>query len=102
MHQGKAVDVVIAGSGIAGLTSALSAQEARARVLVLEKAPETGGTSAVSGGMVWCAADLDAWLEVQPGGDPEMGWALIENFFEGIEWLRGQGVALEDFGDYAP
>ncbi len=102
MHQGKAVDVVIAGSGIAGLTSALSAQEAGARVLVLEKAPETGGTSAVSGGTVWCAADLDAWLEVQPGGDPEMGRALIENFFEGIEWLRGQGVALEDLGDYAP
>ena len=87
-------DVVVAGSGIGGLTAALSAQEAGAQVVVLEKAPEIGGSAAASGGTVWCARNLDAWLSVHPGGDVTLGQALLENFSEGIEWLRRHGVTL--------
>lgn len=46
-------DVVVVGSGAGGLTAALRAASDGARVLVLEKAAYVGGTSAVSGGMVW-------------------------------------------------
>lgn len=46
-------DVVVVGTGAAGLTAALSAHEQGGRVAVFEKADKVGGTSAWSGGMVW-------------------------------------------------
>ncbi|MGO3886863.1 MAG: FAD-dependent oxidoreductase [Mycetocola sp.] len=46
-------DVVVAGSGAAGLVAALSAAVAGARVLVAEAAPLFGGATSVSGGQVW-------------------------------------------------
>jgi len=48
-------DLVVAGSGAAGLTGALRAAERGLRVLVLEKAEACGGTAAVSGGVLWGA-----------------------------------------------
>ena len=90
-------DVLVCGAGIAGLTAARTAQEAGARVIVLEKGPETGGSSAVSAGIVWTARDLAGWLSVQPGGDPTLGKAQVTTYPEAIEWLRSQDVRLEPF-----
>ena len=46
-------DIVIVGSGAAGLSAALSARHHGADVLVLERADRFGGTTAVSGGVTW-------------------------------------------------
>ena len=49
----KDYDIVVMGSGAAGLTAALFAADRGAKVLVLEKTALLGGTSAVSGGQLW-------------------------------------------------
>jgi 3-oxosteroid 1-dehydrogenase len=46
-------DVLVAGSGAAGLTAALAAAVGGADVLLAERADELGGTTALSGGRVW-------------------------------------------------
>lgn len=46
-------DVVVVGSGAAALTAAATAAAGGRSVLVLEKSTLLGGTSAVSGGMLW-------------------------------------------------
>ena len=46
-------DVVVVGSGAAGMTAALTAADRGLRTLVVEKATHFGGSSARSGGGVW-------------------------------------------------
>ena len=49
----RIADVVVVGSGGAALAAAVAAAEAGAQVLILERASQLGGTTAVSGGSVW-------------------------------------------------
>jgi len=50
-------DVLVAGSGAAGLVTALTAAANGARVTLVERATEIGGTTAASGGRVWVPAN---------------------------------------------
>ncbi len=51
--SGESFDVVVVGSGAGGLATAVVAAEHGLRVLVVEKAPVLGGTTAWSGGWLW-------------------------------------------------
>ncbi len=48
-----AVDVLVVGSGGAGLVAAIVAHDLGAQTLLIEKAPRFGGTTAMSGGALW-------------------------------------------------
>lgn len=51
------VDLIVVGSGAAGMAGALAAHEAGLRVMVLERADVIGGTTALSGGALWLPAN---------------------------------------------
>lgn len=46
-------DLVVVGSGAAGLATAITAKKRGLNVVVLEKEPVFGGTTALSGGVLW-------------------------------------------------
>lgn len=50
-------DVIVVGGGAGGLTAACVAAAEGCSVLLLEQAPVVGGTTAISGGMVWIPAN---------------------------------------------
>ncbi|GBG40180.1 FAD-dependent oxidoreductase [Mycobacterium montefiorense] len=120
MSWDSEADVVVLGTGGAGLTAALSAASAGASVEVFEKAPTVGGTTAVSGGVVWIPAHnrspdgeltQDAalqYLRAQSLGT--MDDALVETFVRTgpamLEFVEGHsGLHFEiaaGFPDYRP
>ncbi|MGC0055716.1 FAD-dependent oxidoreductase (plasmid) [Brucella pituitosa] len=53
-------DVVVFGSGAAGLSAALFAAKQGLKVLVFEKSEKLGGTTALSNGMIWIPCSAQA------------------------------------------
>lgn len=66
----KSWDVIVIGSGAAGFAAAVTACCKGLSVLMLEKAPQFGGTSAISGGAVWLH-DTDQARAAGKSGSPE-------------------------------
>ena len=56
------VDVLVLGTGAAGLTAALAAATAGARVGLYEKGERVGGTTALSSAVAWLPANRYACL----------------------------------------
>ena len=78
-------DVVVIGSGSAGLTAALRAASLGASVLLLERATTLGGTTAISGGVIWAPCHFAMhWLDA--GDTPAAARAYI----------LGEGGALDE------
>jgi succinate dehydrogenase/fumarate reductase flavoprotein subunit len=59
-------DVIVVGAGAAGMTAACVAAAECRTVLLLEQASVVGGTTAISGGMVWIPANHKAALGNRP------------------------------------
>lgn len=92
-HQ---VDVLIVGGGMAGLATAASASRAGLSVLVVEKLPTTGGSAALSAGILWTAPDFETFARVSPEGDMERGRTLIDGFEPAVAELRDAGVQVSE------
>jgi succinate dehydrogenase/fumarate reductase flavoprotein subunit len=90
------VDLVVIGGGMGGMTAAASAAAAGGRTLVLDKAPDIGGSAAISGGFVWTAPTFAGLREEDPDADEALGRLLVDEYPAGIAWLRSLGLALSD------
>jgi 3-oxo-5alpha-steroid 4-dehydrogenase len=103
------VDVLVVGFGIAGACAAISAAEAGAQVLVVERAGAPGGSSALSGGELYLgggtsvqkecgfedtADDMFAFLRAALG--PHADEAKLRAYCDGsadhFRWLVDRGV----------
>ncbi len=93
-----AYDVVIAGYGGAGAAAAIAAHDAGARVLLLEKSPAGGGSTAESGGSFAAVLDRDGAIgeryRVREDGVSHGGTSLWNLLRENVE-CRGIEVRLE-------
>ena len=93
-------DVVIVGSGAAGLSAALRAGHLGAKVLVIEKAPIIGGTTAMSGGCIWVPNHHhQARLGVQDSVDDAMNYIRTVS---PAGWHNAEEPLWQAFVDEAP
>jgi 3-oxosteroid 1-dehydrogenase len=115
-------DCVMVGSGGGALCAALAASAAGLQALVLEKADVIGGSTAMSGGILWLPdnpvsrragvadsrADALAYFDHLVGHDyPSTSTARVAAFLDAVdpmvEFLEGQGVEFrhcEGYSDY--
>lgn len=115
-------DLVIVGSGGGGMTAALAAADAGLRPLIIEKQQFVGGSTAMSGGVIWMPnnplmreqnvpdserAGMDYFQAVV--GEPDDGSSLarrsafLRHGSDMIDFLRSEGVQLircEGYSDY--
>jgi succinate dehydrogenase/fumarate reductase flavoprotein subunit len=70
-------DALVVGSGCAGLSAAVTAGHLGLNVLVVEKEPRFGGTTARSGGWLWI-----------PGTSLARNWGIVENPEQARTYLR--------------
>jgi 3-oxosteroid 1-dehydrogenase len=115
------VDVLVVGTGAAGLTAAIAAADAGASVLVVESTGKWGGTTALSGGGLWMPTNplikgedsvekaltyMEAAIgDAGPASSPERRRAFVETIPEVYALLADNGVrwvASHDYPDYYP
>ena len=106
------VDVLVVGIGAAGAAAALEAAQAGAETLALERAGAGGGTSAMSGGVLYlgggtalqkaCGFDDDPeemfkYLMASSGESPDEAKMRLycDGAVEHYEWLVAQGVPFK-------
>jgi succinate dehydrogenase/fumarate reductase flavoprotein subunit len=105
------VDVVVVGFGIAGACAALEAARAGASVILLERAAEYGGTSAMSGGHFYLgggtAVQQATGIEDSPeemftylmavslDPDEEKIRAFSQDSVEHFDWIEALGMQFE-------
>ena len=105
----KEVDIVIVGTGHAGLAAAIAAVDAGAKVVILEKMKKEfeGGNSKVSGNMWWTPTNLDQAKEYIGAlayglTDKECIQALAEEMLKLNDWLKTLGIASSPLGIFQP
>ena len=93
-------DVLVMGSGTAGLSAAIAAAEAGANVLVIEKQDIPGGSAVTSAGIVYAPVDesdkaamVQYYMDRAEGNaNEELLTFYADNALDTIAWLESLGV----------
>jgi succinate dehydrogenase/fumarate reductase flavoprotein subunit len=90
-------DLVVLGAGAGGMTTAAAAAAEGLHVLLIEKSPFVGGTTAISGGMVWIPAN-SKMAEAGLVDTPELARLYLQSAVHGSfnENLRSVFLASAD------
>jgi succinate dehydrogenase/fumarate reductase flavoprotein subunit len=90
-------DIVVLGSGAAGLTAALTASLAGLRAILVEHCAEVGGTSARSSGTVWVPGN-----HYLPPSAVDGDLKQAARYLETLVGNRGERAIWEAFLEHAP
>jgi 3-oxosteroid 1-dehydrogenase len=93
----QTVDVVVVGSGMAGLAAALAARRCSMQVALLEKADRLGGSTSYSWGFLWVAPNHLA----QAAGEQDDPQA-IRSYLEFLSGGQADSARMEAFVSRAP
>jgi 3-oxosteroid 1-dehydrogenase len=91
------VDLLIVGSGAGAMTAAIIASDLGAKVLLIEKGSQYGGSSAMSAGGLWIPCNPIA-REAGIADDPEQAW----NYLKGCVRDGASDARLKAYLDSAP
>ena len=86
-HDTFDCDVLVVGSGAAGMSAAITAAHGGLKVLIAEKEPRFGGTTARSGGWLWI-----------PGTSLARAWGIDESPEQARTYLRHEAGNSFDAG----
>jgi succinate dehydrogenase/fumarate reductase flavoprotein subunit len=105
----KEVDIIVVGTGHAGLAAAIAATDAGAKVVILEKLKQEfeGGNSKVSGNMWWTPTNVEQAVEYIGAlsyglTNKECVQALAEEMFKLNDWLKTLGISAMPLGIFQP
>jgi len=87
-------DFLVLGAGMAGLSAAARAAESGAKVVVIEKAKEIGGSAILSGGFVWTVESTRKLRYHGGDADTALGAVVIDGYADAIAWLRSRDVQM--------
>ncbi|MFJ4620703.1 FAD-dependent oxidoreductase [Streptomyces sp. NPDC088812] len=88
-------DVLVIGSGAAGISAALKAKQQGLDVLVVDKEPYLGGTTAISGGWLWVPGNKQGVAE----GDTR---EEVETYIKALAGDSYDPAAVKTFLDLVP
>ena len=107
----KETEVLVIGTGYAGLAAAIEAFDKGSQVVVIEKNPFIGGNSIIASGAynavdperqtrqgIKDSIDLHYQQTLEGGdfkGDPDKVKFMVENALGGLQWLEKMGVEFE-------
>ena len=89
------VDFLVIGGGMAGISAAAYAAQQGASVIVVEKAPEIGGSAVLSGGGLWTLADPTRAADLDPDGAPELAKCLANEYAAATDWVERLGTEIQ-------
>ncbi|RRJ87025.1 FAD-dependent oxidoreductase [Gulosibacter macacae] len=96
MSEQSRKHVIVVGSGLSGSSAALHASRQGARVTILEKSAQPGGSTALSAGMFWTAPDLEAYRKRIPLGRVDLAERLMNEYETAVAELRAMNVRVAD------